>query len=82
MQKLFIIPPDGTVELSLSEGVDLYALQGLVGGYIQLVDMPEVAGDMYVNEEGLLMGLEHNVKASYLTGQYIVGTAVIVVEDK
>ncbi len=80
MQNLFIITPDAPMEMRIVDDVDLRTLQELVGGYIQLVQMQEIDGDMYVNEEGLLMGLEYNAKASDLTGQYIVGTAVIVKE--
>ncbi len=81
MQNLFILPAGTSpMEMRIVESVDLPTLQELVGGYIQLVQMQEIDGEMYVNEEGLLMGLEYNLKASYLTGQYIVGTAVIVKE--
>jgi len=80
MQNLFIIAPDAPMEMRIVDDVDLRTLQELVGGYIELVNMPEIDGDMYVNEEGLLMGLEYNAKASDLTGQHIVGTAVIVKE--
>lgn len=80
MQNLFIIAPDAPMEMRIVDDVDLRTLQELVGGYVELVYMPEIDSDMYVNEEGLLMGLEYNAKASDLTGQYIVGTAVIVKE--
>lgn len=80
MQNVFVIEPNGPMTMAIMDEIDLQTLQNLVGGYIELVNMPEIDGDMYVNEEGLLMGLEYNAKASDLTGQYIVGTAVIVKE--
>lgn len=53
---------------------DLETLQGLVGGYIELVRIhPEI--DMIINEEGKLIGLESNFETAH---DVIVGTAVFV----
>ena len=58
-------------------------LQAQVGGYIEPVRPlmeTEFNGytiqTIYVNEEGLLMGLEHNLKASMIVGKHIVGNAL------
>tara|TARA_Y100000310_G_scaffold296680_1_gene329132 strand:+ start:734 stop:943 length:210 start_codon:yes stop_codon:yes gene_type:complete len=51
-------------------------LQGLVGGYIEVVYL-EGNKQLIVNEEGLLLGLEPNKPASMLAGTLIVGNAVM-----
>jgi hypothetical protein len=59
----------------------LEAMQTAVGGYIEPVRL----GDgriMYVNEEGRLVGLPANEKATQLAGQLIVGNAVILTEEE
>ena len=54
---------------------DLETLQSAVGGYVQLVANP--IGEMYANEEGLLMGLAPNAIATAMAGQLIVGDIAI-----
>lgn len=57
----------------------LKELQGYVGGYIELVETAGSSGSelLVVNEEGLLVGLRPNVRASCLAGVPIVGDAVL-----
>lgn len=50
-------------------------LQKFVGGYIELVPLPE-GMVLVVNEEGLLRSLPKNDTASFLAGRIIVGDAV------
>lgn len=67
-----IIPDDA--DSTLSE------LQATVGGYVETVGMlvPELREClMWVDEEGLIKWIGQNAFASFLTGQYIVGTAVV-----
>ena len=90
-----VIHPDGSVEYHTQDGkFSLERLQGFVKGYIERVDV-RVAGknyEMFVNEEGLLDGLQFNPKATALVAQYwvkkgikhaphIVGTAVVLSRD-
>ena len=59
----------------------LQFLQGCVGGLIQV---PGYFGErltMYVNEEGLLMGLPVNKIATWVLGYSLVGDVVIVGAD-
>jgi len=48
--------------------------QAFVGGYVELIRVGK--GQLLVNEEGRLRKLEHNVEASDLAGQFIVGNAL------
>lgn len=70
-----IIPPDGNVVATEIES-DLRAFQGVVGGYIEGV-YGRVA-TIYVNEEGLLLGLPPNPLAT-LFAQRILGAGVVLV---
>ena len=80
------IEPDGSmVDVFPGDGhrFTLPELQAQVGGYIEPVRPlmeTEFNGytiqTIYVNEEGLLMGLEHNLKASMIVGKHIVGNAL------
>lgn len=81
MTKFTVLEQDGVVSKFTAPEATLPILQELVGGYIELVNVPEIDGDMYVNEEGLLMGLELNEQASFIARQIIVGDAVIVWND-
>ena len=59
---------------------DYKDLRYLVGGHVEAVALPD-GMTMYVNEEGKLMGLPMNGRATLLMpypGDYIVGVAVIV----
>tara|TARA_R110002074_G_scaffold227765_4_gene399350 strand:- start:403 stop:687 length:285 start_codon:yes stop_codon:yes gene_type:complete len=60
-------------------------LQKLVGGYIELIDLPESNKQMIINEEGKLMGLSINSTATkifhenypHLQHDTICGDAII-----
>ncbi len=69
-----IIKPDGT-ETVLTYRPDLVEAQQIVGGYVQFVKV--VGGTLVVNEEGLLLALSWNRKASNLAGDVIVGTVIL-----
>jgi len=45
---------------------DLSLVQGIVGGLIEAVSLVEPAGTLWVNEEGLALGLPVNLRASLL----------------
>ena len=80
------IEPDGSmVDVFPEDGQSftLAELQAHVGGYIEAVNTlmeTEMNGYtiqiIYVNEEGLLLDLEHNLKASMIVGRNIVGNAL------
>lgn len=54
----------------------LHEAQEMVGGLVELVQLSD--GDqMLVNEEGLLLGLPHNKRASEVANRPIVGNALI-----
>lgn len=56
----------------------LEALQTIVGGNIETVPLVPDRAVMIVNEEGLLLGLEPNLMATFAAGTDIVGRAIIV----
>lgn len=77
-----IVDPDGTVRKAEIEN-DLSAFQAVVGGYIEPVSGSFAT--VYVNEEGLIMGLPFNPTASLFAMQFLnlygvrlFGTALIV----
>ena len=79
--KVRIIRPDGNTEndqITVRNNNVLADLQEAVGGYIEIVDLPETNMLMVVDEEGLLKDKEENFVASVLAGQRIVGTVAIV----
>ena len=54
-------------------------IQRAVGGYVTLVRIPDdPTRQLAVNEEGDMLQLAYNEKASQMVGQTIVGTAVVV----
>ena len=81
-----LIQPDGAmVDVFPEDGqrFTLTELQAHVGGYIEPVRTlmeTECNGYtiqiIYVNEEGLFLDLEHNLKASMIVGRNIVGNAL------
>jgi len=78
-----VMNTDGTIERVSPAGKrwELYELQNLVGGYIQLVRLPQGFGTdrcALVNEDGHRLKLTINPGASLLLGQVIVGPAVII----
>jgi hypothetical protein len=54
----------------------LKVLQGIVGGWIEHVPMPD-GRSMWVNEEGHMKGFAINVEASHLCNRIIVGPVAI-----
>lgn len=81
-----LIKTDGTsqrVEPGNGARFTLQELQDFVGGYIERVplnlplDEPEPNFEMFVNEEGLILGLPHNDLASMLARQPLVGNTVV-----
>lgn len=75
-----VVQPDGEVSTVTLDG-SLQAFQQIVGGYIEGVFGPDFT--MYVNEEGLIHGLPHNVLASLFVSHFLnypthlVGPAII-----
>ena len=73
-----LIDTEGDVHQVLGP-VSLEKAQELVGGWVQVVQVPgNPAQQMIVNEEGLLENLPYNLIASSIAKQDIVGNAVIV----
>lgn len=83
------VPADSAAKPELRElerSTALDALQAAVGGYVEVVHLPGVKADMFINEEGKLCGKARNVRATALAGMlysglglgdYIAGDAVI-----
>lgn len=72
-----IVRTDGTVEKTQIT-YDLKTMQGIVGGLIEPVSLPDAT--IYVNEEGLLLGLPFNERLLEIVAPrslYLVGDAVI-----
>lgn len=75
-----IVRTDGTVEKTQMM-YDLETMQGIVGGYIKSVFLPDAT--VYVNEEGHLLGLPPNERILEIVGSYppyllrLVGDAII-----
>ena len=54
--------------------------QEIVGGYVEIVQLPNCPGiQMLVNEEGLIHRMEFNPEASDMAGKIIVGPALILI---
>ena len=80
------IEPDGSMVDVFPEDGQRFTLQELqahVGGYIENVRLPaETKANgytiriMYVNEDGRMQNLEHNLNASMIVGKHIVGNAL------
>ena len=70
-----VINVDGTVEGREIEG-NLKSMQEIVGGLIQPIDLTEEA-TIWVNEEGLLLGMEVNPLASDLVRQWYDGLTLV-----
>lgn len=54
----------------------LRAVQGALGGYVEITPLPG-AGALLVDEDGLLKKLPLNEAASALSGRRIVGDAIV-----
>ena len=87
-----LIQPDGSNDEVIPEDGQRFRLDELrahVGGWIEKVRLPaetKVNGytikTMYVNEEGRWEHLEHNLNASTIAGQDIVGNALVLFEGE
>ena len=80
VEKIEILTTSGTSILGVSDqSLTLKDKQSLVGGYIEPVKIFYKGKEriMWVNEEGLLQHLPHNLKASTLADQVIVGNVFI-----
>lgn len=85
MIQIFVISPTETTKVNLVNDDDERGIaefiNATVGGWFDAVH-PYPSNDLnivgYVNDEGLLMGLEPNIVASALFGRVLVGTAVVV----
>jgi hypothetical protein len=75
MAKFTLIKVDGSKKILSSKKPELSELQKAVGGYIEVIKCEE--GNLYVNEEGRLMGLAKNIEASLIAGVMVVGDAVL-----
>lgn len=81
--KAIVIPADGTQPARVvDDNITLEFMQGVVGGYIETVPIYEVLtdsgrkhveADLFVNEEGKLIGLPLNPRATDLAALTIGG---------
>lgn len=83
MAMAMIIPADSNEEIYYKNLDGLEAYQEVVGGWIETVPFKENVAP-YFNEEGKVMGLPENVRAtallrnSIMPGDYIAGNCIIV----
>lgn len=76
MTKALLIKTSGEHQpLELPEGNSYEVLRDAVGGLIDCVRNETLVG--YVNDEGLLIGLEPNIVASAMFGRPLVGDCVV-----
>lgn len=72
-----VIPPVGDCyALNLPEDSAYVIIGEHVGGYFDAVRLPDVVG--YVHDEGRLIGLQYNVRASLMFNRVLVGNCVLV----
>jgi hypothetical protein len=86
--KVAIIPADAGQEVAFEEleHIGLQYLQQKVGGWVEAVGIPDTGTSIYLNEEGKLVGLPVNARASRLAHEhhavrptdFIVGDVVVV----
>jgi len=84
MKQGLMITPAGKVEVyDFSKPDELSALQNAVNGWVQAIDLNDHIS-LWVNEEGKMIGLEHNPLAQLVWDMsfgpdtdWIVGTVVI-----
>jgi hypothetical protein len=77
--RCLVIPTGGPLRHEEIKG--LADLNRLVGGYIEAVRAPRSDVVIYANEEGLLMSLPVNLRASLWTGLPLVGDVVVLGND-
>lgn len=56
--------------------MELEAIQAAVGGYVEHARGPQRT-DLWCNENGIALGLPHNLWASLLTGFHVLGNAIV-----
>ncbi len=66
------VPARITHPITVREFRELADYQSSVGGMIEAVDIPLLGVTTYVNEEGLLRGLEFNPRATFLWWYHVV----------
>jgi hypothetical protein len=77
-----VLKADGTIK-SKPYPEDLSGWQDLVGGYIQVVDLPEKGVVLVMNEEGKILDLVFNSEANSRypefveSGDYLAGDVVV-----
>ena len=69
-----VINTDGTVESKEIDG-SLESMQAIVGGLIQPVDL-EPRATVWVNEEGIMLGMEPNKIATDLANEFGIYTTL------
>ena len=74
-----LIKIDGTIETLTNTNLD--TLQKAVGGYIEIVNLPN-GRLLVVDEEGLLKKKDINIKASTMYGNVVVGDVVLCRNDE
>jgi len=78
-----VIPPHGDCyPLNLPDESAVTVLHEHIGGHFDAVRLHDVVG--YIHDEGLLIGLPYNVRASLLFNRALVGNCVLVgcLDDK
>ena len=75
MKKMTVIEANGTITQRAATD-DLQELQSIVGGYIEAIRTVDNRR-MFVNEDGTIMRLTPNAKASALAGRPIVGDVCV-----
>jgi len=80
VKALFIPVTEAMKIVEIDESNALKPLQEYVGGLIEPVRITSDATG-WANEEGLLIGLEYNSRASNITTQHIVGPLVVTGEN-
>jgi hypothetical protein len=82
MINITVLKTDNTQEdITVKEEGLLETLQGIVGGYIEVIRL-DPDSIMVVNEEGWLKKLPLNFKASKQLGGHIILGNVVVINDK
>ena len=80
--KALYIPVTEKMELvDIDERAVLKSLQGYVGGLVEFVEIPTGDAVAWANEEGTVLSMGHNKRASQLAEQTIVGPVVITGEQ-
>lgn len=87
MTKGIYLPADELAPLEVRDFADFMDYQSVVGGLFDVVDLSDLSATVYVNDEGLIIGLPVNPRATYLWWlcvpaarevSFLVGDAVII----